>query len=111
MPVKEWPVPTALTRWPYSAASCTMRTSRCSVLGNSMVTGEHCWFPAQFLQKGAEFVAIGAILHLCPARALRARLRHACRQAAIIGMPMKPRTLFEKIWDSHVVREEPGKPA
>jgi len=24
---------------------------------------------------------------------------------------MKPRTLFEKIWDAHVVREEPGQPA
>ena len=24
---------------------------------------------------------------------------------------MKPRTLYEKIWDSHVVYEEPGKPA
>lgn len=24
---------------------------------------------------------------------------------------MKPRTLFEKIWDAHVVHEEPGKPA
>ena len=24
---------------------------------------------------------------------------------------MKPRTMFEKIWDSHVVREPPGKPA
>ncbi len=24
---------------------------------------------------------------------------------------MSPRTLFEKIWDAHVVREEPGKPA
>ena len=24
---------------------------------------------------------------------------------------MTPRTMFDKIWDSHVVREEPGKPA
>src|ERR671927_223859 len=24
---------------------------------------------------------------------------------------MNPRTLFEKIWDAHVVREEPGQPA
>src|SRR5271166_2148820 len=24
---------------------------------------------------------------------------------------MAPRTLYEKIWDSHVVHEEPGKPA
>ena len=24
---------------------------------------------------------------------------------------MTPKTLYEKIWDSHVVREEPGKPA
>lgn len=24
---------------------------------------------------------------------------------------MKPKTLFEKIWDAHVVRQEPGKPA
>src|SRR5437667_4746583 len=24
---------------------------------------------------------------------------------------MTPRTMFEKIWDSHVVRESPGKPA
>src|SRR5215217_2912458 len=24
---------------------------------------------------------------------------------------MTPRTMFEKIWDAHVVKEEPGKPA
>ena len=26
-------------------------------------------------------------------------------------MPMPPQTMFEKIWDSHVVHEEPGQPA
>src|SRR5581483_10340258 len=26
-------------------------------------------------------------------------------------MDMAPRTMFEKIWDAHVVKEEPGKPA
>src|SRR5690625_4830818 len=26
-------------------------------------------------------------------------------------MTMKPRTMFEKLWDMHVVHEEPGKPA
>ena len=24
---------------------------------------------------------------------------------------MKPRTMFEKIWDRHVIHEEPGKPS
>ena len=24
---------------------------------------------------------------------------------------MKPKTMFEKIWESHVVHEEPGKPS
>ena len=24
---------------------------------------------------------------------------------------MRPRTMFEKLWDAHVVHEEPGKPA
>ena len=26
-------------------------------------------------------------------------------------MNASPRTLFEKIWDGHIVREEPGRPA
>ena len=44
------------------------------------------------------------------------RIREGCYAAmaaidAVDAVDEKPRTLFEKIWDAHIVRQEPGQPA
>lgn len=47
-----------------------------------------------------------------PPRPIRlAPLRVQLTMLEFISEPMPPKTLYQKIWDAHVVHEEPGKPA
>src|SRR5258708_20861910 len=50
MSVKEWPLPTTLTRSPRSAEVLTIATISSSVLGDSIRAGEQAAVPAQFVQ-------------------------------------------------------------
>lgn len=47
MPVKEWPLPIALTGWPAAAAALTAIATSSVLVGCSTCAGVMLWLPAQ----------------------------------------------------------------
>src|ERR671911_969107 len=48
--VKEWPAPTALTRWPAAVAAFMRSTSSASDVGRAIRAGAQAWLPPQLVQ-------------------------------------------------------------